>query len=231
MKKYIYYSILSIIAFSACQKDMTVSEGPASFEWPKGTSEYAPYTIGSSFVYEFISGNPSVTDSFLLIVTKDTIINNLKFYKLESSKPALSPSYFVNDNNGIITEITYNLNFLGLITVPELIENTLRTNVEANSTWNDNDLNLTYLGFPVNVKFMHTLMHKNYTKEVLNKNYEGCFSAKEIVNIFLPAGVPFPTGVPSTIQYDNCYAKGVGLAQRVTSTGTSQKIKRFYIVK
>jgi hypothetical protein len=227
MKQLIFYSFLAILIFSSCKK---CPVEPAVFEWPAGTGDYAPYTIGSGFTYEYTSISPAVNDSFTLTVTKDTTINGLKYYKLVSSKPALAPTYFVNYNNGDITEITYNLDFLGLITVPVISENTLKVNATVNTTWNDADLNLNYSGIPVNVTFAHTLVQKYFVKVILGKDYANTMAVKEVVNINLPIGVTFP-GVPSTIQYDNLYAQGVGLVQRDVSTGTSQKIKYYNVVK
>jgi hypothetical protein len=235
MKKILFYSLLSMLVFSACQKEMTAPEPPIAFQWPQGTSDFAPYTIGSSFMYEYTSISPAVNDSFTLTVTKDTTINNLKYYKLTSSRPELSPSYFVNYNNGNITEITYNLNFLGFITVDSISENTLKENNTVNTTWNDDDVNLLYATtvgpIPVNVNFMHTLLQKNFVKEVLTKSYPNTIAVKEIVNINLPPGFPFPSGAPSSIQYDNFYAKEVGLVQRNTSIGTTQKLKYSNVIK
>jgi hypothetical protein len=234
MKKLLLYSFLLMIIFSSCQKEMIAPEVSIPFQWPQGTSDIAPYTIGSTFTYEYISTSPAINDSFTLTVTKDTTIDNLKYYKLTSSKPDLSPTYFVNYNDGNVTEITYNLNFLGLITIDYIAENTLKEYEIVNSRWEDDDINLFYssnLGpIPVNVNFMHTLLQKNFLKEVLGKEYANTISVKEIVKINLPAGVPFPTGAPSTIQYDNFYAKGVGLIQRNVSIGTSQKLKRYNII-
>jgi hypothetical protein len=235
MKKIFFYSLLSMFILSACQKEMTAPEVPTPFQWPQGTGDFAPYTIGSSFTYEYTSVSPAVNDSFTLTVTKDTTISNLKYYKLTSSRPDLSPTYFVNYNNGNVTEITYNLNFLGLITIDSIAENTLKENEIVNATWNDDDVNLLYsttVGpIPVNVNFMHTLLQKNFVKEVLGKDHANTIALKEIVKINLPAGVPLPAGAPSTIQYDNFYAKGAGLIQRNTSIGTTQKLKRSTIIK
>lgn len=235
MKKLFFYSFLAMLVFSACQKEMTAPEVPIPFQWPQGTSDYAPYTIGSSFTYEYISVSPAVNDSFTLTVTKDTTIHNLKYYKLASSRPELSPTYFVNYNNGNITEITYNLNFLGFITLDSITENTLKENENENATWHDKDIDLMYStaagSIPVNVNFMHTLAQKNYVKEVLTKSYANTIAVKEIVKINLPLGVPFPPGAPSTIQYDNFYAKAVGLVQRNVSIGTTQKLKHSNVIK
>jgi hypothetical protein len=232
MKQLFFYSLLLMLITTSCEKEIEGSDTRIKiFEWPEGTSDYAPYTIGSSFKYDYSSTNPAATDVVTLTVTKDTIINNLKYYKLQSDKPNLVASYFVNDNNGNVTEITYDLNFLGLITVPVLTENTLKQNATVNTSWNDPDVNLVWYNIPVNVKFAHTMIQKDFIKEVLSINYSNSVAVREIVDINLPQGVQFPAGVPSSIQYDNLYAKGVGLIQRNVSLGTVQKIKSYNVVK
>ncbi len=231
MKKLFIYLLLLGIVMTSCQKEGNFND-IKEFKWPEGTSDYAPYTIGSTFTYEHINtNNPFNTEEFTLTVTKDTVINNLTYHKLESDKTNLVPSYFVNYNNGDITEITYNLNFLGAITVPYLSENTVKETAGLNTTWNDQDLNILWYNIPVNVKFAHTLIQKDFSKEVLNKNYSNTIAVRELINIFLPVGVSFPPGIPSTLQYDNLYAKGAGLIQRTVSIGTTQKLKTFNIVK
>lgn len=221
-----------LIVFTSCQKEV---EPIINFEtqWPEGTSDYAPYTVGSTFTYEAKSWSPASTDSFTYTVTKDTSINNLKYYKLESDKPTVgpSPTYFVNYTSGNLTEVTYNLNFLGAITIPVLSENTLRINEPVNGTWNETLPPLSYSGIPVLVDFIYTVMQKDYTKQVLDNNFANCTYVKEVTNIRLAGGIPLPPGFPSTIQYDNYYAKGVGLVERDISLGTTQKLKRFSIAR
>ncbi len=231
MKKPFTYFLLLLVTFTSCQKQPLAYTQP-EFKWPEGTGDYAPYTVGSSFTYEYTSvGAQMFTDEFTLKVTRDTLINGLKYYKLESDKPALVPSYFVNYNNGDITEITYNLNFLGAVTVPYLAESTLKEKATLNTVWNDPDVNLAWNGIPVNVKFEHSIIQKDFTREIFSKNYLNTIAVRELVSINLPAAVPFPPGIPSTLQYDNLYAKGAGLIQRNVSVGTSQKLKTFSIVK
>jgi hypothetical protein len=234
MKQIFFYSFLSIILFSSCRREDTPIN-PAEFQWPTGTSEYAPYTIGSTFHYEITNG--LYKDSFTLTVNKDTTINNFKYYKLISNKPQLQPTYFVNYNNGNLTEITYNLDYLGLgaIIVPVVLETTLKENLEVNDTWFESMV-VTYPTSPttsinLNVTFAHTIVQKNYTKTVLNEGYPNCIAVKQVISTIVPPGFPWPPQVPTTSQFDNFYAKGAGLVQRDVSNGTMQKLKRYSIVK
>jgi hypothetical protein len=227
MKQILLYSFLSIILFSCTETD----EVNPPFQWPAGTSDYAPYTIGSTFTYE-LTGATAAKDSFTFTVAKDSVINGLKFYKLESNKPALSPTYFVNYNNGDITEITYNLNYLGLgiISVPKVTETTLKSNNFVNDTWIEN-LIVNFAGVDLSVIFTHTMLQKKYTKTVLNKDFTNTIAVREVISTIIPPGFPWPSTVPTTSQFDNFYAEGAGLVQRDVSDGSSLKLKYYNIVK
>jgi hypothetical protein len=227
MKQLFLFFLLSVLLFSCTDDDV---RNPA-FVWPAGTSDYAPYTVGSTFTYELTDPTAKI-DSFTLTVAKDTVINGLKFYKLESNKPALSPTYFANFNNGDLTEITYNLNYLGLgiISVPKVTETTLKVNNIVNDTWIEN-LIVNFAGFDLSVIFTHTLLQKDYTKTVLNRDFVNTISVKQLISTIIPPGFSWPPTVPTTSQFDNFYAQGAGLIQRDISDGTSQKLKRFNIVK
>jgi hypothetical protein len=225
MKHFLLFCLLSITLFSCCKEDV-----PRPYQWPEGTGDYAPYTVGSTFTFEMTGVLPAFVDSFTYTVTKDTMINSLKFYKLVSNKPNLAPAYFANYSYGDLTEITYNLDFLGLITIPVVSENTLRANAFLNFTWYEN-LPIDFFGIPVNVGFAYTIVQKDFTKLILDKSYDNTITAKEVVSINMPPGVPLPPGVPPSFQYDNSYTKGAGLSQRDVSSGTSQKLKHFNIVK
>jgi hypothetical protein len=227
MKHLILYSFLliTIIISSCCKKDIV-----KPYQWPEGTGDYAPYTVGSIFTFEISGVAPAFIDSLTYTVTKDTMINSFKFYKLVSSKPNLVPTYFANYTNGDLTEITYNLDFLGLITIPVVSENTLKANAFLNFTWYEN-LPVDFSGLPVDVDFAHTIVQKDFVKVILDRNFENTIDVKEVVTINMPPGFPLPPGVPPAIQYDNSYSKGAGLSQRDISTGTSWKLKRFNIIK
>lgn len=221
-----------MVVLTSCQKEF---EPHFNFEptWPEGTGEYAPYTVGSTFKYESVNLVNATTDYFTYTVTKDTTINNLKYYKLVSDKPAVgpSPTYFVNYSDGYLTELTYDLNFLGAITIPVLSENTFRLNEPLNATWHEDLPPLSFMGIPVTVNFDYTVLQKDYTKPVLTNNFAYTTNVKELAHIRLGNGMPLPPGISDVIVYDNFYAKGAGLVERDISLGTTQKLKEFSIVR
>jgi hypothetical protein len=232
MKQTIFYLFLSLLLFSSCQKEIVQ---PDPYVWPEGTGEYGPYTIGSSFHYQVTNSVTALNDSFIYTVTKDTIIDNLRFYKLQSSKGAIGPlpaSYFVNYSNDKLTEITYNLDYLGLHikVLDKVSENTLRTNVDINHSWHE-DLDFDIFGYDLTANFDYRLVQKNYNKIVLGKNYPDTYFVRELITTAIPAGFPLPPGVPTSSQFDNYYTKGAGLIQRDISEGTSMKLINFSVVK
>jgi hypothetical protein len=230
MKKWITLFLLILLFSAACKKsDDTQAPTNTAFQWPVGTSDYAPNTIGSTFTYEVSSGTPATIDSFTYTVAKDTTIAAVKYYKLVSNKPALAPTNFINYTNGVITNVTYNFDVQGLITIPVITQTILKDNVPVNNSWNEL-LVISYSGIPVNLNFVYTILQKDYIKSILGKDYANTINAKQVINISLPGGFPLPAGIPSTIPVDNFFAKGVGLIQK-DGNNASQKIKRYNIVK
>lgn len=241
MKKIFFYALLTLTLFSSCQKEMLEPEFPPVFKWPTGTGEYAPYTIGSTFTYEVTkitlpNTTPVFLDDVTYTVTMDTTIENLKYYKLVSNKPAVgpSPTYFTNFTNGKLTEITYNLNYLGLgfAFVPVVKENTLRTNVPENTIWYEN-LPFSFLGYDVEIDFEYKLVQKNYSKTILGKVYENTHAVEEKITSVIPPALlaQLPSTVPTSSKFDNFYSKNAGLVQRDISDGTSFKLKEKNIIK
>jgi hypothetical protein len=230
MKNLFFLSIATVFIFSACKKKNDEDQTPPAvgFQWPAGTGEYAPTTVNSTFTFETSNGTPVVIDSFTYTVTKDTTIDGAKYYKLVSNKPTLGPTYYSNYNAGVITNLSLNFEFQGE-SVGLVKQTVLKENVALNGTWNEAQ-QISVRGFAVNVAFVYTIAQKDYTKNVLAKDYVAAIHAKQLINLSLPSGFPLPTGVPATTQIDNYFAKGVGLIQR-DITGSSLKIKRFNIVK
>ena len=229
MKQIILGITFSTIIFCACKKnkDEEVVATPTGFQWPAGTSDYAPHTLGSTFTFEIVSGTPSATDSFTYTVTKDTTIGGLTYRKLESNKPALGPTYYANYNAGVVTNITYNFTVQGF-SIPTVKQTVLKDNVSVNNIWSDTvNVPAPVIG-NVPVSFTSTLMQKDFIKNILGKDYAGTIYAKQIVGI--PAAVATFLNIPATSQIDNYFAKGVGLVQK-DATSNNVKIKRYNIVK
>jgi hypothetical protein len=230
MKQVHFYSLLLVILFSACKKSTTEEPAPApvGFQWPAGTSDYAPYTNGSTFTFETSTGTPAVIDSFTYTVAKDTPINGLTFRKLVSNKPALASTYYANYNAGVNTEITYNFNFQGF-TIPQLTQTVLKETVAVNGTWTEPlTLNIPGVPIPVTVTFTHTMLQKDITKNILAKDYPNTFEVKQVISI--DPALAALAGIPASVTINNFYSKAVGRVQREATNGTV-KIKRFNVIK
>jgi hypothetical protein len=233
MKKIMISACVAVLIIMGCSKNNVIEEPvPTGFQWPAGTSDYAPYTNGSTFVFEVT--NAAVVDSFTYTVVKDTLIGGATYRKLQSDKPALAATYFVNYNAGVVTEIAYNFTFQGFtipVVIPVVTQTILKENVAVNAIWTET-LNVTVAPspFPIPVTFTYTLLQKDFSKTVLNKSYSNSISVKQIIG--LPPLLVSTYNLPADTQIDNFYAKGAGRIERnVVSASTSVKIKRYNVVK
>jgi hypothetical protein len=226
MKKLLFIGFSFCLIFASCKKSK--DETPAGFQWPEGTGPYAPYTIGSTFTYETQATTPVAIDSFTYTVTKDTTIDGAKYKKIESNKPALASGFYCNYNNGIRTEITYNSAIAG-ITIPTIKQIVLKDNVAVSSNWMET-LNITVptIPIPIPVTFNYTVQQKDFTKNILSKDYAKTIFVKQVAS--LPSGLPLPSGTPSSITVDNFFADGFGIVER-DLPNTAIKIKRANVIK
>jgi hypothetical protein len=213
---------LAVLATACKKKDDT----PAGFTWPDGTGDYAPYTNGSTFVYEVNNSAPASVDSFTYTVTKDTTIDGLKYRKLESNKPLIATTLYCNYNNGVRTEITYNSTFSGL-NIPIIKQTVLKVNEAQGVQWNE-ILSVNVSGFSVPVTFTYNNVQKGITKNVLSKDYANTIFTKQVATI--PNLPILPPGTPTSITIDNYFAKDFGLVQR-DAPNIVYKLKRANVVK
>jgi hypothetical protein len=230
MRKIYFVASMCLLVISACKKNTTEEPAPApvGFQWPVGTGDYAPYTNGSTFTFETSTGTPAVIDSFTYTVAKDTPINGTTYRKLISNKPALAATYFTNISNNIITEISYNINFQGLVTVPVITQTVLKDNVALNATWTEPLVVSVPTFGPVTITFTYTLMQKDFTKNILTKDYLNSYEVKQVASI--DPTLAALAGIPSSTTINNFYSKGIGRVQRDATTGTV-KIKRYNVIK
>ncbi len=218
-----------LLIFTSCTKSgLEEINTPTVFQWPAGTSDYAPYTNSSTFVFETSNGLPAVVDSFIYTVVTDTIINSATYRKLVSNKPTLGPTYYVNYNAGVVTEIAYNFSLQGF-NLPVVTQTVLKDNVAVNNTWNESQ-NISLMGFTFPITFTYTLLQKDFTKTVLGVAYANSISIKQELGI--PPALATIAGIPAITQIDNFYAKGVGRIERgVVSTNNFTRIKRYNVVR
>jgi hypothetical protein len=225
MKRLILLFVPVVVLFAACKKKNNDDPG---FQWPEGTGEYAPYTNGSTFTYEISSTAPPSVDSFTYRVTKDTLIDGLRYRKLESDRPLLASTFYCHYSNGVRTEITYNGNFNG-VSIPTLKQTVLKANDAVNASWNE-VLNLTVPGVPfaIPVTFTYTIIQKQFTKNVLGRDYSNSIHVRQVASIPNLPGIP--PNIPRSVTLDNFYASGQGQIQR-DAPNTTFRLKRSNVVR
>ncbi len=215
----------------SCKKNAIEVPTPTGYQWPAGTSDYAPFTNGSTFTFETTTGTPAVIDSFTYTVIKDTAISGKTFRKLQSNKPSLAATYFTNFSANVITEISYNNTFQG-VAIPPILQTVLLDNVTINTMWKDSTtVTVPYNGFniPVPVSFNYTILQKDITKNILSKDYANTFEVKQIISI--PQQYATAANLPTnSVQLNNFYSKGIGRVQR-DAQASSIKIKRYNVLK
>ena len=239
MKKLLGFAI--VVSLISCQKSgldylatpITPNTGGGGgttpvFVWPAGTGEFAPYTTGSTFVFQREVGAPAVIDSFTLTITGDTMIAGQTYKRVISSNTTASPNYFVNYNAGVVTEVIYNFS-LQTVTIPTLTQTVLKDTANVSTSWNE-ILNLTVSGFTFPVTFTYTVMQKNIVKNVLGVDYPNTFDIKQ--NVGIPAQIAQIANIPANTVVQNFYAKGVGrVAREALTTNTFLKLKRYNVVR
>ena len=221
--KYIYIITLfsSLLLASKCKKDTPVAPPQA------GTGDYAPYTLGSTFIYES-SGAGMTTQDVTLTVTIDSTVDGLVYKKLESNKPTVFPSRFVNYTGGVQREAQFNLNLGGTV-LPKLILTNLKIDEAVNANWNESQtFNIPMIPIPITVNFVHTLMAKGISLPVLTTNFTNVITVRTVGTAVIPIGIMLPAGTATSFTLNNSYSKGIGLVERTTANQTI-KLKQYTI--
>ena len=105
MKRIIILAFISIIAFSACKRDDNNIE-PIPQE---SVLDYFPLNVGNYWVYERSSCDSTWTDCQSMsidtnFVTKDTVINELQYFKIEGRNLIGFETKFVRDSLDYIVD-------------------------------------------------------------------------------------------------------------------------------
>ena len=217
----LFFTFCTLLIASKCKKD-TPAPPPQA-----GTGDYAPYTLGSTFVYES-TATGMATQDVTLTVTVDSTVDGLVYKKLESNKPTVFPSRFVNYTNGVQREAQFNIDLGGTV-VPKLILTNLKINEAVNANWTESQVfNIPALPIPVTVNFVHTLTAKNISYQVLATNFANVIKVNTVGTAVVPGGIMLPAGTNTSFTLGNSYAKSVGLVERVTANQTL-KLKTYTI--
>jgi hypothetical protein len=152
----------------------------------------------------------------------------LPFRKLESDKPALASNFYCHYRDGVRTEITYNTTVNG-IGIPVIKQTVLKANEAVNAQWQELlSVAIPGIPIPIPITFAYNLLQKQFTKNVLGKDYANCIQIKQTASI--PSNPLIPPGIPTSVTIENVYGSGQGLVQR-DAPNTVFKLKRYQVVR
>lgn len=189
--------VFAVMVLAACKKE-TSYEGPLQSH----VCNYAPYTAGSSFNYEFVNVNPAGSEDFVLMVKGDSVIGNESYRVLEDD---ITGEFSLFDCNGV--DYVQLLAVTGIPNAPtQPIKTTyLKENVPLGQGWSEDiPVTITGLGdFMLNIRY--TIIQKGSNKTVLGKAYTNVIGVEMEVSV--------PPFISPQILSTNYYAKDVGLIE------------------
>lgn len=216
MFRYTAIALLGMgITFAACKKERS-HEGTVK---PSTPASYAPYTVGSSFLYEDVS-TLNDTTTYTVTVTGDTVINGLTYQIMTGSNGVTTFNNYDDQGNyyQIANNVTYQQYSFG--TFKSLY---LKSAAAVGATWNDT-LAITVQGLAQRGKLTYTMAQKAISKTVGDTSFTG-------VSAVQTSGALLDLPLPITISLGtNFYAAGVGLVETDTQTDTVRLIS-YTIVK
>lgn len=199
--------MIPVLLITACQDEETTPVNTADIgELNNGvtTCLYAPYTTGSTFVYEQQTsfGTTPVTWT----VQDDRIIDNRQFIQV-SGMFGLSSSVYFNCENGEYT--IYGENVTSIVGALEMIY--LKENVAANTQWSKT-IDQSYSGIDYQTRYDFSFTGSAASRTVRGVTYQN------ILEIHLETFTN-ASGVWAPFSTDDYYwAEGVGLIEAIGTT-------------
>lgn len=199
---------VSLIAAYACRKEK-------SLETLEKTTpcSYSPYTVGSSFTYQYVS---SVGDSsqYTLTVRADTAIEGRKYAILHDG---YNDQFLRCDNgNYYLYERAMSLPDYELKAGDRLF---LHDDYPAGATWNDT-VYTTVSGLSQLNLLQYRVLERNVTRIVLGKTYRDVIVVKQDAAIIV-GETTYPVGTIATYYY----APGVGYIETASATDGVKLVK------
>lgn len=194
---------LSIIATCACRKEKSLEAlntvTPCS---------YAPYTIGSSFTYQYVN-NLGDASQYTLRVRKDTSIEGRPYSILNDGYN----DQFIRCNNGsyFLYEQALSLPDYELTPGDRLF---LHDDYPAGSTWSDTVL-ATVAGVKQFGLLQYHLLERDVSRRVMGITYNGVIVIRQDAAIIV-GETTYPAGTIATYYY----APGVGYIETASVTDT-----------
>lgn len=180
-------------------------------------TDYFPTTLNSYWTYNF---TPPPNDTFKITNNGPVTFNGTTFQRFIYSDGAgpFDTAYYRKDGT---TGFYYqSIDTAGsgptlTFSTPRIEIQFLRNTLTTNQTWNSPDVNATYQGLPVVLRFKYTCLNAAATVIINGKTFTNAYKIEEIFQVgqlgtFVNQGTP-------VIYY---YVKGVGRVQTVDATYT-----------
>ncbi|MBW8686170.1 hypothetical protein [Chitinophaga rhizophila] len=194
---------VSIIAIYACRKEKSlealITTTPCT---------YAPYTVGSSFIYQYINSKGEAS-LYTLTVRADTSINGKSYAILHDGYN----SQFVRCDNGkyFLYEPPVSLEDYKLIPGDRLF---LQDGYPAGATWTDTVMG-SMSGVAQTGLLQYHILERDVEKTVMGKTYQNVIAVRQDAAVLM-AGTTYPVGTVATYYY----SPGVGYIETVSATDT-----------
>lgn len=209
----VFRLVFAVMVLAACKKE---ESGEKPFQ--SNVCDYAPYTPGSSFNYEFVHVSPPGSEHFVLQVKRDSIVRKESYRVLEDG---ITGEFSLFDCGG--GDYVQLLAVTGIPNAPvQPIKTTyLKENISLGQGWaEDVPITINGLGdFMLNIRY--TVVQKGSNKTVLGKVYTNVIGVEMEVSV--------PPFIPAQVLSTNYYAKGVGLIELDRLEDTTRL--RSYVIK
>lgn len=199
---------VSLIAIYACRKEKSLETLVKTIP-----CSYSPYTVGSSFTYQYVNrlGDSS---QYTLTVRADTVIEDRKYAILHDG---YNDQFLRCDNgNYYLYERAMSLPDYELKAGDRLF---LHDDYPAGATWNDT-VHTTVSGLSQINLLQYRILERNVTWTVLGKTYRDVIIVKQDAAIIV-GETTYPVGTIATYYY----APGVGYIETVSATDGVKLVK------
>lgn len=206
-RKLLIFGVSITLSALACRKERSQEAPPANFH-----CGYAPYTVGSSFTYQYINSGGSTTQ-YILSVRADTTING-KVYSILNDG---SLDQFIRCDNGryYLYEQAISLPEYELAPGNRIF---LRDDFPIGATWTDT-IYATISGLKQTGLLKYRIISREPSYKVLGRNYSNVVTVRQDASILIGES-EYPVGTVATYRY----AYGVGYVETTSPTDTVRLI-------
>jgi len=228
MKRNLLLSLLAVMIFVSCQKEITFenADGGTGGGGTGGSSNckacaYLPWCDGSVYSYydTAFGGSPTVSADTIQFV-KDTTFGGRTYQKIVTKGFASTP-YYTNCTNGVSRYTIFDIPATGG-SISKIELRMVDANLAVNGTWNDTIQN----GLGQTVIYKNTIKAKAVSRTLHTNTFS------DVIHVESIAGVEVPLlGFLVTNKSDYYYARGVGLIEANVANEDGSLVYQHKVIK